>query len=633
MRLPTLNCVKIETAGIPEACSRGIQSPGYKLPPTAAGSCPPPEFTKNRFPSWCIRLSALLLGIALLIPTVLSAQTLPLSVSIDQSEISTDELLILTIQIHVAGGSVPQPTLPRFSEFDAVSSSSTQQLNIINGVPSTTYISRYQLRPLVTGELTIGEVSVEVDGEIYRSEPLTVTVRQGTGQPSLGNELRTLTVPSALGDKEYYVEAVVDKPAPYVGEKVLYTFRFYEALDPTRVINSYAARPNYRGPAFTGFWVEGEVDVTTYRIFTNGRRYNVTELKTVLFPTAEGSYTIAPSLLEIPDSAFQPSGTIRTEPIQTRVKPLPAGAPASFIGAVGLFDIQADVSTTQINKDEPLTLRITVSGDGNLPIVADPQWPEESLWRRLIVEDRLTSHVREGSIHGEHLYEWLMLPTMAGELQIPALEVGYFNPIEQRYQTASTAAIAITVLSEGAGAAVQVAPTVRADDIVADQVTLLPVSALAPSQAPLTSLPLYWSLWLLPVCGCAVVYGRRRRRDYLSANRRAIRGAKAHRQAGRKLRKLQRVSPGMEQTEALRALLYTYLEARLGGNINGQSHDLLTTALAAHGVDETTIQQTVDFFRFTERLQFQPDISPAPVTDLPERVRTIVNDLDGQFDQ
>ena len=571
-----------------------------------------------------------ILGLALSVQPV-RAQSTPLSVSVDRTELTTDETLTLTIRIHVAGQNVPQPTLPTLSGFEALGSSSTQQLSIINGAPSTTLIYSYQLRPVVAGELTIGAVSIELHEERYTSPPLTITVTQGSGRLYSDDSRREQDLPSALGDKDFYVEALVDNPEPYLGENLVYTFRFFETNESARNGSLPSARPYYDGPAFTGFWNEREVDYNWYRATTNGRRYSVTELSTVLFPTAEGDYMIEPSRLEVPDSAFQTGGTIQTDRVRIRVQPLPPGAPDSFVNAVGVFDIHADVSTTQIRDGESITLRVTVSGEGNVPIVADPQWPQESPWRRFEKEDRVTTQVRTGVVQGQHVYEWLLVPTSSGTLWVPSLEISYFNPTDEQYHTIATESIPIMVLPSYSGETeAPVAPKATSDVETRERPPLM-VGTGGERAAPLVTFAGYWGLWLLPLFGATAAFSRRRRREHRRMNALAIRSSQARGQALKKLDRVAKLAPGSAQAQAAYALLYEYLGARLGRNVGGETHTALRAELASRGIAPRTIETTLDYLQFTEFNQFQPDVSPDPVETLPEQLRSLITELDRQL--
>ena len=64
---------------------------------------------------------------------------------------------------------------------------------------------------------------------------------------------------------------------------------------------------------------------------------------------------------------------LRTEAITLLVKPLPPNAPASFSGGVGIFNMNSVINRTEVTTDDALTLRLTLTGDGDMKRVRPPQ--------------------------------------------------------------------------------------------------------------------------------------------------------------------------------------------------------------------------------------------------------------------
>ena len=102
-------------------------------------------------------------------------------------------------------------------------------------------------------------------------------------------------IPSISGDSDAYVEALVDRTDPWQGQQITYTFRYYEAVDALRLPGILVGQPDYEAPDFANFWQEGEIEQTNYQQTIGDRTYNVSELHTVLFPTAAGPVTIPPA--------------------------------------------------------------------------------------------------------------------------------------------------------------------------------------------------------------------------------------------------------------------------------------------------------------------------------------------------
>ena len=229
-----------------------------------------------------------------------------------------------------------------------------------------------------------------MNGQTFSTEPIVVHVVQGTGAPGTGAPASGQPVqpqsqsspppvqpapPAAeLRGQDLFVEAEVDNPRPYVGEQVVYTFRFYRAVN-------LAGQPQYEAPSFQGFWSEHETEQSDYRVQAAGRVYQVTEVRTILFPSVVGPVTVEPASLTMPGSLFRRGSTLQTQPIALDVQPLPPTAPEGFNGAVGQFTLTGTVDATESKVNEPLTWQVTLSGRGNLNAMPDPVWPEMPGWR------------------------------------------------------------------------------------------------------------------------------------------------------------------------------------------------------------------------------------------------------------
>ena len=72
--------------------------------------------------------------------------------------------------------------------------------------------------------------------------------------------------------------------------------------------------------------------------------------------------------------------TAKSEPKTIDVKPLPAGAPAGFDGAVGEFSIAAAFDPPPVRADDPVAIRLTVTGTGDPAQVKAPRLSGAKEW-------------------------------------------------------------------------------------------------------------------------------------------------------------------------------------------------------------------------------------------------------------
>lgn len=619
-------------------------------------------------------ISVLLIGI-LALPA--GAQS-PVTAEVDRVRLSTDEVLTLKVSIDSGAGQPSQPVLPALDGFELLGSSSGTQISIVNGDMSMQATYSYSLHPMRAGQLVINPISVQIDGQEYNTEPIVIEVSQGTGQvqpapnqgipsmpgfptrpnmptnpgfPNLNNlfqgmpgapsaapnqaqPLDPAEAPTELIGQDFFIEAEVDNPAPFQGEQVIYTFRFYQA-------ESLYDQPEYQSPSFTGFWSEEQGDSQTdYTTEAAGRPYRVTELQTVLFPTGVGEVTIEPAKLTIPADFFSRGLVLQTQPVNLTIQPLPDNAPANFQGAVGQFDIEAQADTAATEVNETVTLHVTLSGQGNMNGVADPQWTEGPEWRAFDSQATVNSQFVNGVMSGMRSYERLLVPTQAGDLLLPAIEFSYFNPQTRSYETASSDAIIVHVMGDigsgvtpltpnsGAGATVSTAESWPLNPEFRSNKTAAELGH--GSGAPLLDSAGYWFLWTVPLLLIMGSFGLSRIREQRLGTadvRRSQSAAKRAKQALREARK----QPENEANAAAGRILTRYLEEKLNVRIMGQTQTSVSRMLSERGLEEALSERVQTCLMRSEMGRYAPAGINSGSSDLLSDTEQVINEVDTEL--
>ena len=130
---------------------------------------------------------------------------------------------------------------------------------------------------------------------------------------------------------------------------------------------------------------------------------------------------------------------VESNPLTINVKPLPSkGKPLGFGGAVGSFKMSSTIDQTELKTNEPLTLKVTVTGKGNLeliealPLTFPPDFET--------YDPKVTNNLSKNSsgISGSRTLEYLIIPRNAGEFQIKPVEFSFFDPARHSYSVLST---------------------------------------------------------------------------------------------------------------------------------------------------------------------------------------------------
>jgi len=288
--------------------------------------------------------------------------------------------------------------------------------------------------PKLAGKFELG-FAVEVEGETIESNVPVLEVLAP-------DDARAAEVPETPGGRTpteapgpVFLWATVDKEKAYVGEQVTYALDVYERRS---FLGIHLRKP----PSFTDFFTEelpeGEptikrVGVVDYRVRPGLRR--------ALFPQRAGTLEIGAAELSVGGRQ-----RILSPALTVEVLPLPGeGRPARFSpNNVGRFTIAATVDRTELAANEPVTLRVTIAGEGNVKFVDPGAWPEITGVRRY--EPKLETLLSKGTmLGGERRYEFLLIPERGGRIEIPAHELSFFDPTSARYELARTEPIVLTV--------------------------------------------------------------------------------------------------------------------------------------------------------------------------------------------
>ena len=133
------------------------------------------------------------------------------------------------------------------------------------------------------------------------------------------------------------------------------------------------------------------------------------------------------------------SGTAEFE-----VLPFPSGAPAGFSGAVGSYGLEAIVPTKLSIKDsESVSVRLRISGKGNMDSITQPIMDPESPWDSIDVSEVQRGEERKSNT-GTLEFDYLLQPNGRTK-SLPSFRFVYFDPELEDYIVRSTQEIPITI--------------------------------------------------------------------------------------------------------------------------------------------------------------------------------------------
>lgn len=351
-------------------------------------------------------------------------------------------------------------------EIDMGPSTSRQSsVQIINGKmtknSSVTYT--YILRAIKEGDFTIPPAKARVDGKEYSSNPIKIKVIKGSSssQGSQGGQtqrMRTQSAGAQITANDLFITVTANKRRVYEQEAVLLTYKVYSLVNLSQLAGGI--------PDLEGFHTQ-EIELPQQKNLKmeeyNGKSYGtVVWRQYVLFPQRSGKLTIPSVDFDAivvqhnrnidPFEAFFNGGstmvevkkTVKAPSITLDVMSLPE-KPADFSGAVGHFKIKSEISTTDLKANDALTLKLTVSGSGNMKLMKSPkvQFPNDFETYDAKVSDNVKIG-REGA-SGDKSFEYIAVPRHPGTYTIPAVNFCYFDTKDSKYKTITTESYTVNV--------------------------------------------------------------------------------------------------------------------------------------------------------------------------------------------
>ena len=331
---------------------------------------------------------------------------------------------------------------PTFENFRIVGGPSQSIRNSwINGKRSYSKTYSYFLSPIEKGSFEIGQASIEVDGEIYKTLPVQIIVTSAVDKPTNPND------PNYIADKKIHLVAELSDNNPFLNEAVSVIYKLYVAPD-TGVDNWR----ELEAPRYANFW-SNNIDIKSLNVQNGtykGEPYRYVVLRrTLLYPQKTGKLKIEPLTLDI--SVQVPSNrrdffgnlisssvnkTVSSGSSTIDVKPLPLNnKPLDFSGAVGNFNFEIKSDKKELLLDEAFQLSLIVSGKGNFNLFDDPKISLPVSLEVYEPEKISNVSVRSNGIKGKINNKYTVVPNNPGKYTIPQTKFSFFDPELEDYKT------------------------------------------------------------------------------------------------------------------------------------------------------------------------------------------------------
>ena len=343
-------------------------------------------------------------------------------------------------------------TPPSFKGFTVVGGPNQSVSNMwVNGKRTFSKSYSYFLTPTKKGSLTIGQATIEIDDNIYKTLPVKISVSESVAVSKDPND------PTYVVNENLHLVAEISNTNPYLNEgiSIVYKLFYSPQINVTNV-------GEIETPEFENFWSQN-IKIPRLQIERGsfkGDNYNfVTWKKTVLYPQKSGKLDILPLSLDVSVDVptnrrdffgnriyNQVSKKVTAGKRSINVKALPGNAPESFNGAVGKFDIKLNTNKTELNASESLQAIVKISGKGNLKLFSPPSVQVPSSLEKYDPEYNEKVSTSLAGMKGFISNTYTLVPQFQGKYPIRSVEFTFFNPQLNKYETINSEDIIINVL-------------------------------------------------------------------------------------------------------------------------------------------------------------------------------------------
>ena len=532
------------------------------------------------------------------------------------SHVSVGEQFRLTYTINTQdvdnfrAGNIPDA----FEVLMGPSTSRQSSFQMVNGhtTSSSSITFTYIICANKNGTFTIPPAQIRCDGQTLKSNSVKITVsgrpqsQRGSGGGGYSDEPQMRTAGSNISGADLFIKVSANKQRVHEQEPILLTYKVYTLVQLTRL--------DGKMPDLKGFHTQ-EVQLPQQKSFKvetyNGRPYRtVTWSQYVMFPQMTGKLEIPSITFDgtvvmqnrdvDPFEAFFNGGSgyvemkkkIKAPGITIQVDPLPT-RPSDFSGGVGKFNISAQLTPASVKTNDAVTLRVIVSGVGNLKLIKEPVvvFPKDFDRYDAKVTDKtkLTANGVEGSM----IYDFIAVPRNAGKYEIPPVKFVYYDTSANKYTTVESKGFTLNVA--------QGAKSGGVSDFTGSDVDILnkDIRHIKTTPEELNGVndfffgsTSYWVALALLAFAFVSLFVIFRQRAIDNANIGKMRGKKANKVATRRLRKASKLMAdgrsGEFYDEVLRAL-WGYVGDKLNMPVESLSRENISQRLSEREVSEANV--------------------------------------------
>jgi hypothetical protein len=561
---------------------------------------------------------------------------------VSKKTLGINERLRIDFEMNQDGDNFRPPTFEGFRVVGGPNQSISNAY--INGKRSFSKTYSYFLSPQKRGRVTIGQATIEIQGETYKTLPIEVDVTAAVEVPKDGNNA------DYVASENVHLVAEVSNANPYLNEAITVTYKLYVSHD----VSIQSQWREIDTPKYADFWSQNIDNHNNFKVYEgkyNGQDYRYVVLRTtVLYPQKTGKLDIEPLTLDIPIDVQGNRRDIFGRRLMERVnrtisagnrtidvKPLPLeGKPDGFNGAVGDFTFDVATNKTSLNANESLQLDIKISGKGNLKLFTAPTVKLPNTLEVYEPEHSESVNTTITGMQGSITDSYTVVPQFKGTYPVNPITFSFFDPNTEKYKTLTSKEFTIEVENGPISSANPIANSNDAKKQVVlskDNFKYIKLDAnLRPiAQESFFKSGLFWSLLggpflLIPLF---ILAGKKRKERLNDVEGNKLR--RANKLAKKYLSEAKRnIQNPITFYESLERALHNYLKAKLNIETSEMEKSHISKLLLERKVETPVVENFIGLLKSCEYARYA-STSTASVQQDYNKAAEIISTIDKQI--
>ncbi len=556
-----------------------------------------------------LKIYILLIAVFLVGPGLAYAKDINFEAALSKNKVSLGKSVELNLNFPDKDAKAPD--LPDREGLRVSYAGSATRMSVINGQVSSSVTYSYQLTPLKVGVFNIGPITFSSDGNNYTSNEVTLEVVSGpvSDPPKKQSSQSSAAITEGVDDR-IFVIMETGKSRAYLNESIPLSIKLY--------VNNLALKdiqyPEFHHEGFS----TGEFDrPMQYKESIGSDVYDVIEFKTNIFATRTGQLSIGPAnikcnLLKRKKSQRRyPSGfddffdddfmggffgnydieplDLNSKELNINIEQLPeTGKPSSFNGAIGDFDFDVTYGPKEVKVGDPITLKMSIKGEGNFSTVTAPKLSIEDGFKAYEPSSKSSPNMKE--------FEQILLPKSPVVGNIPQISFSFFNPKKGIYQTITRGPFLIKVTKSDKEESIKIVEN-KAPSVISEKDEVFGKDILYIKEYPgdfkrrnneIYKKTLFLIILVLPALLALIFYLLNKRNEKLRLDVRYARKLVAPRIAKVQIKKLRSL-----MREGASSKFYDVLFEALQGYLGDRFH-LASKGITANVVDDILTKAKID---------------------------------------